>query len=81
MEPTMMTDHSMSSDHMGHDHGSDDAMGNTTTAGTGMGEPFCNGDGTVMLMGFQVSQPPPLSRAELRSSCVWRGCEPVQRYT
>lgn len=62
MEPTMaMTEHGMStSDHMDHGSmGDDDAMANVTSTEAMMDDPFCNGDGTVMLMGFQVSPSAP----------------------
>lgn len=60
MEPTMaMTEHGMmtsTSDHMDHGSmGDDDSMLNATGTDGMMNDPFCNGDGTVMLMGFQVS--------------------------
>lgn len=49
--------HTMS--HSSHDHGSGSDMASSATAMSDMdtGDQFCEGDGTVMLMGFQVSPP------------------------
>lgn len=77
MEPTMaMTEHGMMTSHSDHDHGSmgdDDSMLNVTSTAGMMDDPFCNGDGTVMLMGFQVS-PSASCVAATPPPCVRRGC-------